>query len=69
MHYIVGQSVMGGEYEIHLIKFHDEIDSFRIWISNGEEIMLWKEFKDMDNAVEGIQGHANFNRVQHKLLK
>jgi len=52
MHYIVGQTVIGGEYEIHLIKFHDEIDSFRIWISNGEEIMLWKEFKDMPISIE-----------------
>jgi len=53
MHYIIGQSVIGGEYEIHLIKFHDEIDSFRIWISNDEgEILLWKEFKDMPISIE-----------------
>jgi hypothetical protein len=52
MHYIIGQSVIGGEYEIHLIKFHDDIDSYRIWISNGEEIVLWKEFKDMPISIE-----------------
>jgi hypothetical protein len=60
MHYIVGQPVIGGEYEIHLIKFHEEIDSFRIWISNDG---------GGDTAMERVQGHANFNRVQHKLLK
>lgn len=52
MHYIVGQQVIGGEYEIHLIKFHEDIDSFRIWISNGEEVILWKEFKDMPISIE-----------------
>ena len=52
MHYIVGQPVIGGEYEIHLIKFYDDIDSYRIWISKGEEVVLWKEFKDMPISIE-----------------
>lgn len=52
MHYIIGQPVIGGEYEIHLIKFHDDVDSFRIWITNGEEILLWKEFKTMPISIE-----------------
>jgi len=52
MHYIVGQSVIGGEYELHLIKFYDDIDSYRIWISKGEEVVLWKEFKDMPISIE-----------------
>lgn len=52
MHYIVGQPVMGGEYEIHLIKFHEELDSYRIWISNAEEVVLWKEFKRMPTSIE-----------------
>ena len=52
MHYIVGQQVIGGEYEIHLIKFYDDIDSYRIWISKGEEVVLWKEFKDMPISIE-----------------
>ena len=52
MHYIIGQPVMGGEYEIHLIKFHEELDSYRIWISNTEEVVLWKEFKRMPTSIE-----------------
>ena len=52
MHYIVGQPVIGGDYEIHLIKFHEDVDSFRIWITNGEEILLWKEFKTMPISIE-----------------
>lgn len=50
MHYIIGQAVIGGQYEIHLIKLHD--DSFEIWISNGDEVLLWKEFKDMPISIE-----------------
>ena len=52
MHYIVGQPVIGSDYEIHLIKFHEDVDSFRIWITNGEEILLWKEFKTMPISIE-----------------
>ena len=36
MHYIVGQDVLGGH----------ELDSYKIWIIKGEEILLWKEFKN-----------------------
>jgi len=52
MHYIVGHPVIGSDYEIHLIKFHEDVDSFRIWITNGEEILLWKEFKTMPISIE-----------------
>ena len=46
MHYIVGQDVLGGNYQIHLIKHEHELDSYKIWIIKKEEILLWKEFKN-----------------------
>ena len=46
MHYIVGQDVLGGNYQIHLIQ-HDHVnDSYKIWIIKSEEVLLWKEFKN-----------------------
>jgi hypothetical protein len=52
MHYIAGQEVIGGNYAIHLIKYNLELDSYRIWITNGEEVVLWKEFKGMPISIE-----------------
>jgi hypothetical protein len=43
MHYIIGQDVLGGSYKIHLIQADG--DSYKIWIIQEEEIVLWKEFK------------------------
>jgi len=45
MHYIVGQEVLGGSYVIHLIQQDKVMDSYKIWIMNGDEVLLWKEFK------------------------
>tara|TARA_R100001463_G_scaffold78559_1_gene132865 strand:- start:1593 stop:1817 length:225 start_codon:yes stop_codon:yes gene_type:complete len=45
MHYIVGQDVLGGKYAIHLIQEDPNADSYKIWIQQGEEVLLWKEFK------------------------
>lgn len=45
MHYIVGQEVLGGSYAIHLIQHDKVMDSYKIWIMNGDEVLLWKEFK------------------------
>ena len=45
MHYIVGQEVLGGGYIIHLIQQDSSQDSYKIWIQNKEEVLLWKEFK------------------------
>jgi hypothetical protein len=42
MHYIVGQSVLNGDYRIHLIR--SEQDEIKIWIERDEEIILWKSF-------------------------
>jgi hypothetical protein len=45
MHYIVGQDVLGETNKIHLIKYDDEKQSFRIYIINDiKEVILWKEF-------------------------
>lgn len=46
MHYITGQDVLGGKYQIHLIQHDHTHDSYKIWIIKGEEILLWKEFKN-----------------------
>jgi hypothetical protein len=45
MHYIVGQRVLGDSNEIHLIKFDEAKNSFKIFIINDKlEVVLWKEF-------------------------
>ena len=45
MHYIVGQDVLGEANKIHLIKYDDERQSYRIYIINdNKEVILWKEF-------------------------
>ena len=55
MHYIVGQSVINGEYSIHLIK--KEIDEIRIWIEKDDEVLLWKSF----NSTMPISVEYNIN--------
>jgi hypothetical protein len=42
MHYIVGSTVINGEYVINTIKF--EGMSLQIWIEKNNEVFLWKEF-------------------------
>ena len=45
MHYIVGQSVLGSAYTIHLIKYYEESDSIKIWIEDADGVVVcWKEF-------------------------
>ena len=45
MHNIVGQRVLGDSNEIHLIKFDEARNSFKIFIINDKlEVVLWKEF-------------------------
>jgi hypothetical protein len=45
MHYIVNQKVLGDTNEIHLIKFDENKNSFKVYIINTkEEVVLWKEF-------------------------
>ena len=45
MHYIAGQSVLNGSYKIHLIKYYEDNDSYKIWIEDQEGLIVcWKEF-------------------------
>tara|TARA_R100001460_G_scaffold13677_1_gene30793 strand:- start:67 stop:291 length:225 start_codon:yes stop_codon:yes gene_type:complete len=53
MHYILGQSVLNGNYEIHLIEFSSEKESFLIYIEKDNELYLWKEFnKNIPVSIE-----------------
>lgn len=54
LHYIVGQKVLDGSYEIHLIKRSVDMQSVMIYIINEKkEIILWKEFnKNMPMSTE-----------------
>ena len=58
MHYLVGQDVLGGKYTIHLIKYYEETESFRIWIEKKDEVVLWKEFNS--NLPVTIEYNINF---------
>tara|TARA_R100000734_G_C3294403_1_gene85747 strand:+ start:213 stop:437 length:225 start_codon:yes stop_codon:yes gene_type:complete len=44
MHYIVGQTVLGGNHTIELIKFDEDSQSVKIYIREGDVILKWKEF-------------------------
>lgn len=44
MHYIVGQKILNDTHQIHLIKYDEEKQSFKIYIESNNEIYLWKEF-------------------------
>lgn len=57
MHYLVGQYVLGGSYEIHEIKFNEH-SSIEIWIIAGDEIFRWKEFTS--NMPVSIEYNINF---------
>lgn len=46
MHYVLGQSVLGGSYIIHMIQFDSLSLKYKIWIENDGEILLWKEFSN-----------------------
>jgi len=58
MHYLVGQKVLGDNYEIYCIR-HDEVkDSIKIYIINEKkEILIWKEF----NSTIPISIEFNIN--------
>lgn len=42
MHYIVGQEVLGGSHNIHLIQATTK--SYKIWVQKKDEVFMWKEF-------------------------
>ena len=56
MHYIVGQSVLNGEYKIHVIKITD--GQLTIWLERENEIMLWKSFTE--SMPVSIEYNINF---------
>jgi len=58
MHYLVGQSILGGSYIIHLIQYESSSDSIKIWIERQNEILLWKEFNS--NMPISIEYNINF---------
>jgi hypothetical protein len=59
MHYIVGQSILSDNYEIHCIKYDSSKLTFKIYIINkSNEVLLWKEF---NNTVPiSIEYNINF---------
>jgi hypothetical protein len=58
MHYIVGQRILGDSNEIHLIKFDEARNSFKIFIINDKlEVVLWKEF----NSTIPVSVEYNIN--------
>jgi len=58
MHYIVGQEVLGGKYFIHLIQYVEHSDSYKIWIQQEDEVLLWKEFNS--NLPVSVEYNINF---------
>lgn len=59
MHYIVGQKLLGDSNEIHLIRFDEKLNSFKIYIINSKkEIVLWKEFNSQ--IPTSIEYNINF---------
>jgi hypothetical protein len=58
MHYIVGQSVLNGKYNIHLIKYDTESNTIKLWIAQKNEVFLWKEFNR--NMPVSIEYNINF---------
>lgn len=53
MHYVVGQSVLGGNYVIDRILRSKERDEFSVWIkSNDSEVLIWKTFVGMPVCIE-----------------
>ena len=51
MHYIVGQSVLGGKYNIHLIQQDDPTILIKFGLKNKEQVVLWKEFKNYSSNI------------------
>tara|TARA_B100001248_G_C27251017_1_gene393800 strand:- start:172 stop:393 length:222 start_codon:yes stop_codon:yes gene_type:complete len=50
MHYIVGQQVMNGSYEI--AEINQEENSVSIWVKKGNEIIKWKDVSNNPIIIE-----------------
>ena len=46
MHYIVGQTVLGGNHTIEIIKIEEDSRAIKIYIREGDVILKWKEFNN-----------------------
>lgn len=59
MHYLVGQTVLNGNYIIHLIKYSSTENAYQIYIedSSEQEVLLWKQF----NSTMPISLEYNIN--------
>lgn len=55
MHYIVGQSVINGMYDIDTIMVSG--DRYEVWISSSDGVVLWKSF----NASMPVTVEYNIN--------
>tara|TARA_R100000664_G_C2751610_1_gene138902 strand:- start:2080 stop:2304 length:225 start_codon:yes stop_codon:yes gene_type:complete len=53
MHYILGQTVLGGNHTIELIKHDLDTQTIKIYIREEDVILKWKEFSEtMPIAIE-----------------
>jgi hypothetical protein len=50
MHYVAGQSVLGGEYVIHEIA--QEPEGYSVWIKKSDEVVKWKYFTGIPTVIE-----------------
>tara|TARA_R100001510_G_C7572054_1_gene148090 strand:- start:161 stop:379 length:219 start_codon:yes stop_codon:yes gene_type:complete len=58
MHYVLGQSVLGENYTIHLIQVDEKSGNTKIWIEANNEVVLWKEFSS--SMPISIEYNINF---------
>lgn len=58
MHYIVGQKVLNDSHSIHLIKYDEDRQSFKIYVEANDEVYLWKEFTF--NVPISVEYNINF---------
>lgn len=56
MHYIVGQPILNGSYNIHLINIID--NRVCIWIEKDDEVLIWKQFNE--NMPVSIEFNIDF---------
>ena len=51
MHYVVGNSVMDGSYNIYEIS-QDQEGGYSVWIKKNQEVTKWKDFKNIPVTIE-----------------
>jgi len=58
MHYIVGQEVLSGNYNIFLIEYNTDQESYIIYIKRKDEVVPWKSFNK--NVPVCVEYNINF---------